>query len=81
MRKRLLPRWVTLALLAGLLVMPIFIALLWGVSSLLTAMDDASGGYAARCIALACGVLWVADLVCLVLVQGLNSLDDSDQGE
>ncbi len=58
--------------------MPIAIALIWGVSSLLGAMGDSSGASALKYVALALGILWAIDLVCLVLLQALNSLGDRD---
>jgi len=40
MSPRLVPRKVTMLLLAGILMLPVVIAVIWGVSSLLAAMGD-----------------------------------------
>ncbi len=69
--------------IAASLLLPIAISVLLAVSALLVAMGDATGGVVARYIALACGVLWVISLVCLVILQGLHALgqarrDDED---
>ena len=79
MSQKLVPRGIILFLLAGVLMLPIAAAVVLAVSSLLTAMGDTIGGYVLRYIALGGGVLWVVDLTCLVLVQGLNSLIDDDR--
>jgi len=81
MSPRLVPRKVTMLLLAGILMLPVVIAVIWGVSSLLAAMGDELGGAVLRYVALGCGIFWIVALILLVLVQGLNSLWDSDKGE
>jgi hypothetical protein len=63
-------------LVAAMVVLPIAISVLLGVSALLTAMNDSAGGVVLRYIALGCGTVWVVGLVCLVLLQGLRWLDD-----
>jgi uncharacterized membrane protein YhaH (DUF805 family) len=73
-------------LLVGGLVLPIAISLILALATLLTAMGDAIGGQVLQYIALACGIFWMIDLVCLLLAQGLNSLadrsaDDQDQSD
>ena len=75
----LVPRWVRVLLTAGLVVLPIFLAVIWGVAALLRAMEDASGAVAVRYVGLAGGILWVVDLICLVLLQGLESLGERDE--
>jgi hypothetical protein len=70
-----------LALIAGGLVLPIAITLVLAVSALLSSMGDSSGGLVLRWVALGCGIAWGVVLVCLVLVQGLNSLDDTDEND
>lgn len=74
-------RWGLLLLVAGALVLPIAICVLLGVSSLLAAMGDTSGGTALRYVAWGCGTLWVIGLVCLVLLVGLRALIDSGPRE
>ncbi len=78
MSQKPVPRWLLLLLAAGAVLLPIVIAVLWGVSALLIAMGDSSGGGVVKCVALAAGILWVVDLVCLVLAQTLNSLGEPD---
>ena len=78
MSQKPVPRWLLLLLAAGAVLLPIVIAVLWGVSALLIAMGDASGGGVVKCVALAAGILWVVELVCLVLAQTLNSLSEPD---
>ncbi len=79
MSQKPVPRWLLLLLAAGAVLLPIVIAVLWGVSALLIAMGDSSGGGVVKCVALAAGILWVVDLVCLVLAQTLNSLGGPDE--
>jgi hypothetical protein len=70
-----------LALVAGVLVMPIAIAVVLAVSALLAAMRDAAGGMVLRYVALGCGIFWVIALICLVLAQAVNSLSEEPSGE
>ncbi|HUT10591.1 MAG TPA: hypothetical protein VMY42_08845 [Thermoguttaceae bacterium] len=81
MSQKLVPRKAVRLLLAGILVLPVAIIVIWGVSSLLVAMGDDIGGAVLRYVGLGCGILWTVDLIFLVLAQGLNSLSDSDEGE
>jgi len=81
MRRYPVPRWTILVLTTGALVLPIAICVIWALSQLLVAMDDAAGGVALRYIAMGGGIMWVVDLICLVVIQGLNSLIDRDDGE
>jgi hypothetical protein len=74
MREKLVPGSVVLLLLVGALMLPVAISILFGLGELLTAMGDAAGGTVLRWIALAAGILWGLDLICLVLVQAINSL-------
>ncbi len=54
--------------------LPVAISILSGLSRLLSAMGDSSGGMVLNWIALAAGILWILDLVGLILVQAINSL-------
>ena len=82
MSQELVPRWIIRLVVAGALVLPITICVILAVSSLLVAMeDDPSVGRVLKYIAWGVGILWAVDLICLVLVQALNSLTDTDQGE
>ena len=78
MRQNPVPQRVLLLLIAVAVVLPIGICVMLALGRLLGAMGDASGGIVLDWIALACGVAWVLDLICLILVQGINSLGDSD---
>jgi hypothetical protein len=78
MSEKPVPRGATLLLIAGAVILPVAIAVLWGVSTLLGQMGDPEGGLVLRYVALGVGICWVIDLVCLLLVQGVNSLTDHD---
>lgn len=81
MGQRLVPASVVLLLLVGALMLPVAISILFGLGRLLTAMGDSAGGTVLGWIALAAGILWSLDLVCLILVQAINSLgNDEGQG-
>ena len=75
------PRWVSRVLVAGALVLPITICVIWAVSLLLGEMDDPVGERVLKYVALAAGILLTVNLICLVLIQGLNSLDETDESE
>ncbi|OHB73500.1 MAG: hypothetical protein A2V70_19340 [Planctomycetes bacterium RBG_13_63_9] len=78
MSQRLVPRSILMAMIAGALGLPIAIAVLWGVSALLSAMDDLGGATVLRYLALAAGLLWAIDLIGLVLLQAVHALADRD---
>ena len=66
--RRVLSVLVTLAV-----VLPVAIVVVMGAARLLGAMgDEAASGVLDR-IALAIGIVWAVDLVCLVVAQGINS--------
>ena len=44
-------------------------------------MNDALGQAVLRSVALACGLLWLLDLVCPVLAQTLNGLGESSRDD
>ncbi len=70
-----------LALVATGLVLPVAIAVLLAIGALLASLGDVAGGAVLRYVALAGGIAWIVVLVCLLLVQGLNALADSDEDE
>ena len=77
------PSKALLPVIAALVVLPIGISVLVAASALLVTMGDATGGVVLRYVALACGILWVIGLICLVLLQGLHALTQAprrDQG-
>ena len=61
------------AVFAGILV-PITLCVVLGVAALLAQMGDAAGGAVLYRIALAGGILWVVDLICLLLLLAIGSL-------
>ena len=63
---------ITTAVLAAI-VLPIAVAILCGVGSLLGALGDPAGSLGVSRMALACGILWGVDLICLVLMLGVNA--------
>lgn len=74
--KRVLTILVTVAA-----VLPVAIAIVLAVGRLLGAMKDEAGAAALDRIALAIGILWAINLICLLVAQGINSLGPpSDPG-
>lgn len=78
MRQRPIPRNALLLLIAIAIVMPIGTCVILAVGRLLEAMGDASGSVVLDWIALAAGIVWILDLICLILAHGINSLADPD---
>jgi hypothetical protein len=68
------PQRILAYLVVAALVLPIAVAVVLGVARLLGAMQDAAGAGALDRIALGLGILWGVDLICLLTVQGINSL-------
>ena len=64
------------ALIAVAIVLPIAVCVILALGELLEAMGDSDGGVVLGRVALAAGVLWVVDLICLLLALGVNSLID-----
>ncbi len=64
-----------LGVVIGAVALPIVICVLLGLSHLLLAMQDQAGARALSRFCLAAGVLWVIDLIALLVVLGINSLD------
>ena len=81
MSRQPIPNWAILTLVTGAVILPVAIAVIWGVSLLLGGMQDEGGAVVVRYVALVCGVFWALDLICLVLAVGLNSLSDSNRRE
>lgn len=67
-------RRLLIPLVVASLGLPIVLVLLLATGRLLAALGDASGASAIDRIALAGGILWVADLVILVILQSLAGL-------
>ena len=66
-------------LVTAALVLPVAIAMILGVGRLLGAMQDAAGATVLDRVALAIGILWAVDLVCLLVAQGVNALGPPDE--
>ena len=77
MSRKLVPRRAVLLLVASAIVLPIAICMILAVGAILGAMGDTQGGVALQRIALAGGILWAIDLICLVVVLALNTLIDN----
>jgi hypothetical protein len=81
MHPPLIPHRLVLALIATALLLPITICVVFGVAGLLEAMGDSAGGAVLHRIALACGILWVIDLIGLVLMLAIGTLRGPDEPE
>jgi len=79
MSQKLVPRRAILPLIAAALVLPIVICVILAVGSVLTAMGDTLGWAVLRRIALAGGIVWAVDLVCLLVVLAVNALADDHE--
>jgi hypothetical protein len=60
-----------LPLLLAALGLPIVLVLLLAAGQLLAALGDAAGAIVVNRVALAGGIVWAADLISLVIVQGM----------
>ena len=70
----MISRTVLAILVTAACILPVAIAILLAVGRLLGAMQDDAGAAVLDRIALAAGILWAVDLVCLLVAQGINSL-------
>ena len=78
MRQDLIPKRCLLLLIAAALMLPIAAFVILGLSQLLDAMGDEPGSMGARRLAMACGGVWLFDLISLVLVVAINAVTNSD---
>jgi len=78
MRNDLIPQRLMLLLIAVALMLPIGVFVILGLSWLLVSMGDKAGSEGAVRVAVACGGIWVFDLISLVLVVAINSLPKSE---
>jgi hypothetical protein len=78
MRQKLISQRVLFGLIAVAVILMIggFVALALG--RLLEALGDQPASGALDYVALGCGALFLIDLICLVLAQALNGLDNPD---
>lgn len=74
----MIPRRYVAPLVLAAIALPIVVCALIGIARLLGAMADAGGALAVDRVALACGILWIVDLLLLVIVLGINSLGNQD---
>jgi hypothetical protein len=74
-----IPQRAILGLIVGAIGLPIVVCVLLGLSYLLSAMNDAVGAHAIGRFCLAAGVIWVIDLVALLVVLAIDSLDRRDR--
>ena len=81
MHRPTIPHRTVLTLLAATVLLPITICVVLGVAALLAAMGDSLGGAVLQRVALAGGLLWVVDLICLVLVLAINAVKNRDEPE
>lgn len=81
MRHPSMPHRLVLALAAIAVLLPIILCVVLGVAALLVAMGDPAGGCILQRIALAGGILWAVDLICLVLALAIAALRGPDELE
>ncbi len=79
MQEPLVPRRLVLALIVAAILLPIMLCVVLGVAGLLNAMGDSLGGIVLHRIALAGGILWIIDLICLVLVLAIGAIRGPDE--
>ena len=81
MQQSPVPQRFVLALAAAAILLPITICVVVGVAALLVGMGDQWGGAVLFRIALAGGIVWIIDLVCLVLALAVGTLRGPDGPE
>jgi hypothetical protein len=79
MNRPMIPNRIILSLIVAAVLLPITICVVFGVAALLNQMGDAVGGAVLNRIALAGGILWVIDLICVVLSLAIGSLHGPDE--
>jgi len=75
----LISRTALVGLLTAAVVLPIAISIVWAVGRLLLAMQDAAAATVLDRVALALGLAWLLDLVCLLLAVALRELGPPDE--
>ena len=68
-----------MALVTAACILPVAIVVVVAVGRLLGAMDDAAGALALDRVALALGIVWGIDLVCLLVAMAINGLEPPDR--
>jgi hypothetical protein len=79
MQNPIIPHRFVLTLIVATILLPIAICVVLGVAALLEAMGDSLGGATLQRIALAGGIFWIIDLICLLLVLAIASLRGPDE--
>lgn len=79
MHHPLIPSRLLVTLIAAGILLPITLCVVLGVAALLVQMGDAAGGAVLYRIALAGGILWIIDLICLVLASAISALRGPDE--
>jgi hypothetical protein len=74
-----IPSRILAPLVLGALVLPITISVMVGVGRLLAAMGDPAGAAVLEYLALACGIVWVVLLVCLVVALGIVAVGRQEE--
>lgn len=74
----MIDRRVLIALVTTALLVPMVVLILQGVGKLLLALGDATGALWLDRIALAGGIVWAIDLLVMLIVVAINSLDRSE---
>lgn len=72
------PRWVVAALVLGLPVLLVALAVVLGAAGLARGLGDGAGSRGLAWVGLTLGLLAVVDLLLLVLVLGLEALNRSE---
>jgi hypothetical protein len=79
MHHPLIPSRFLVGLILSGILLPIALCVILGVAALLVQMGDTAGGGVLYRVALAGGILWIVNLVCLVLGLAVNSLRGPDE--
>jgi type VI protein secretion system component VasK len=79
MNRPLIPQRIVLSLVVVAVLLPIALCVVLGVGALLTQMGDTAGGTVLARIALAGGILWAVNLICLLLTLAIGSLRSPDE--
>ncbi len=78
MNKKPVSRRAITVLVAIALVFTISLVVIMAVACIIGKMGDTLGQAVLEAVALAAGLAWAVDLICLVLALGVNSLYDPD---
>lgn len=79
MIKATIPTWALAVLLVVGLALPIAICVVGGVAALLSALGDPAGAKCLARAALAGGLFWSVDLVCLLLALAIHAIGEKSE--